>query len=85
MHEAVASGLGLILSDTVYSFTSFLIHGHNGFLFKDGNWEQLEETLIKVFNLNQDLLNDIHNLSQHLANSITHDYWSRNLLSTLIK
>jgi len=85
VHEAVASGLGLILSDTVYSFTSFLIHGHNGFLFKDGNWEQLEETLIKVFNLNQDLLNDIHNLSQHLANSITHDYWSRNLLSTLIK
>ena len=37
VHEFCAAGLPMLLSETVGSSSSFLINGHNGFLFKPNN------------------------------------------------
>ena len=83
VHEAAAAGLPLILSDTVFSHTEFLINGYNGWIFESGNRLVLKKALHKLFGLSNESLVAMGHNSQLLSNRINHRFWSANLKSVI--
>jgi len=83
VQEAAAAGLPLVLSDEIGASATFLIPGHNGYIFKTGNKEDLKKQLLQLFSMSNDQLIDMGRNSQILANRIDHNIWIGQLLSTL--
>ena len=83
VHEASASGLPLILSDTTYSGTEFLINDYNGYAFKSCKTDSFKSTLIKLFSKTEKDLIKMGEKSYQLSKKISHKGWSANLLRVL--
>ena len=81
VHEAVASGLPLVLSNTTHSGSTFLVHNYNGFVFQENNSNDFKNQLKKFFALeNADLILQSKR-SFELSKRITHETWTANLMS----
>lgn len=83
VHEAACSGLPLIISDTVYSHSSFLIDNKNGLLFKSGSEEGLKLSLKKIMNTGAVELKEWGKKSNELGLKITKEYWSEILYNVI--
>ena len=83
VHEAVAAGLPVLLSDTVESASAFLINGYNGFSFTTGDDESLKRSLEALMNMNSDELVKMGNHSIELSKGISHAMWSASLFNVL--
>lgn len=84
VHEAACSGLPLIISDTVYSHSSFLVHKQNGLKFKSGSDEDLKLSLKKMMKAEANHLKEMGKKSNELGTKINKDTWS-DLLFKVIK
>ena len=85
VHEFCAAGLPMLLSEAVGASTSFLIQGHNGYLFKTNNYNDLLSKIKKVINLNKDELLNMSNNSNKISYKITPETSADNLLSCCLK
>jgi glycosyltransferase involved in cell wall biosynthesis len=83
VHEAVTAGLPLIVSDTVYSCTEFLLNGYNGWGFETNNELALKKALEKLFSKSSEELVLMGHNSFSLSERISQSYWEANLKSTL--
>jgi glycosyltransferase involved in cell wall biosynthesis len=83
VHEAAASGLPLILSDTVYGHTLFLQNGRNGYLFETGSEESLKSALIKLMTCDEEKLRLMGQVSADLAFKLTKQIWANRLYNIL--
>jgi glycosyltransferase involved in cell wall biosynthesis len=83
VHEMVAAGLPLILSNKVGSAKTFLIHNYNGFIFESENSESLASYMKKIMNMSYQNLKSMRNASLSLSRRITPCTSSRNLISLL--
>ena len=83
VHEMVAAGLPLILSNKVGSAKTFLIHNYNGFIFESENSESLASYMEKIMNMSYQNLKFMRNASLSLSRRITPYTSSRNLISLL--
>lgn len=79
VHEMAAAGLPLILSDAVGSSEIFLVNGKNGYAFRTGNIQNMEEVMKKMCNLNPETLKDMGIVSHQLAKTITPLNWAQTL------
>jgi len=84
VHEAALSGLPLLLSQSVYSQSSFLIQGFNGYSFDIGDDEDLKMTLTTFFNLDDARWQEMSDNSRYMGSKITHDDWVANLMSVIL-
>jgi glycosyltransferase involved in cell wall biosynthesis len=83
VQEFAASGLPLILSDAVNAGEEFLIHGYNGFKFKNKDKDDLRQCLIRFFKETPEQLRTMGSRSRQLAISNTPELWSARFLSLL--
>jgi glycosyltransferase involved in cell wall biosynthesis len=83
VHEAVAAGLPLLLSDTVESANTFLIHRFNGHLFKSGNVASLKKSLFELMSSNENMLRTMGMNSIYLSKRISHSTWGASLNSMI--
>ena len=81
VHEMAASGLPLIVSDVVGSRSTFLIHDHNGFLFKSEDSFSLSIFMKKIINMSDKNLKSMCLASLNMSNRITPTTSAKNLLS----
>ena len=84
VHEAAASGLPLLLSDTTFASDAFLINGFNGFTFDEKNRKELKSSLKKLFNMTDNSLFKMGNNSLVMSKRISHTSWSAYLKSVLV-
>ena len=84
VHEAAASGLPLLLSDTTFASDAFLINGFNGFTFDEKNRKELKSFLKKLFNMTDNSLFKMGNNSLVMSKRISHTSWSAYLKSVLV-
>lgn len=85
IHEAAASGLPLVLSDTCGASSQFLVSDKNGWLFETNNKIELRKTLLKLFNSSSQELIEMSNNSYKLSFQLNHEIWSATLIGTLIE
>lgn len=83
IHEFAASGLPIICSDKCGASAEFVINGFNGFVFESGQFKSLYDSMIKIINLSDDMLNNFSVNSNKLAQRITPITSAENLLSIL--
>lgn len=83
IHEFAAAGFPLIVSDTCGATTVFLKNGYNGYLFKNGDENNLKIQLKKLFIKDKQVLNMMGIRSFQISNCITPESWAYTLLSTL--
>ncbi|MEM9932261.1 MAG: glycosyltransferase family 4 protein [Bacteroidota bacterium] len=83
LHEYVASGLPVLVSDSCGAGESFLRAGYNGLAFRAGEIGSLQTALEKLFSLSDEELILMGKRSRELAKQITPDSWAATLLSVL--
>ena len=83
VHEAAAAGLPLLLSNTTYAGTHFLVEGINGYSFDENNYKDLKNKLKLFFGKKNKELNVMSHASNQLSKVINHKTWTTNLLSVL--
>ena len=83
IHEATLAGLPIITTWSTFSRTSLVINNFNGLLFKGNSKKDLENTLIKFFNLSNKELITMSENSLKISNVISQEYWTANLLSLI--
>jgi glycosyltransferase involved in cell wall biosynthesis len=83
IHEFAAAGLPIICSDKCGASSEFVINGYNGFVFKSGQYKSLYDSMIKMINLSDAMLNNLSENSNKLAQRITPISSAKNLLSIL--
>ncbi|MBA4166721.1 MAG: glycosyltransferase family 4 protein [Chitinophagaceae bacterium] len=83
VHEAVAAGLPVLLSDTVESASAFLINGYNGLSFRTSDDSSLKHSLRFLMNMSAVELVRMGNNSVGLSKSINHAIWSATLYNVL--
>ncbi|HEB62072.1 MAG TPA: glycosyltransferase [Bacteroidetes bacterium] len=83
VHEAVATGLPVILSDSVGSASTFLINGYNGYRFKSKNKKSLKRKLIAIMSDTDEKLLLMGERSYEMSKKIDCDIWSSSILSVL--
>lgn len=81
LHEYVASGLPVIVSDNCGAAESFLKTGYNGWKFEAGNTSSLLGALQKLTSCKEDKLIEMGERSRSLALQITPEIWAQTLLS----
>ena len=81
VHEMSSAGLPLILSDTVGSRYTFLIHKKNGFVFEHGNYKSLERAMKNIMSLSDRELLIMSDTSFKLSSRISTNSSVHNLLS----
>ena len=81
LHEYVASGLPVIVSDNCGATESFLRIGYNGWQFEAGNNTSLLTALTKLVACQENELIVMGERSRSLAMQITPEIWARTLLS----
>lgn len=83
VHEAVASGLPLLLSNTTHSGSTFLIHKYNGFRFQEDSINDFKYKLKQLFTLEEKELFLQSNRSFELSKKVTQSGWAANLMSVI--
>lgn len=83
VHEAVAAGLPIIVSDSVGAATEFLIDGYNGYVFKTNSKESLKNALQILMSKSDSELTQLGRNSVTLSKRLNQDFWIANLLSVL--
>lgn len=83
VHEAVAAGLPLLLSEAVGAAKKFLVSGFNGYSFEASKVENLTHALTKIICLPDRSLLEMGKASHALSNRITPVTSARALLSVL--
>jgi glycosyltransferase involved in cell wall biosynthesis len=84
VHEAASAGLALLLSDSVESANTFLIHGYNGYLFKSGDKGSLKNSLLKLMNEKEETLIKMGENSVELSRRNSHATWAASLYSLIL-
>lgn len=83
VHEAVSTGLPLIVSDTVYSCSEFLINGYNGWSFETNNEQALELALKMLLSKSAQELLEMSKNSFELSKRVSQSHWQSYLKSAL--
>ncbi len=83
VQEFAAAGLPLILSDAVGAASTFLIHGHNGYVFSRKNPQSLEDTMKSVIQMSDAQLRKFGLASEELSVRITSRTSAANLMSVV--
>ncbi|MEM8901349.1 MAG: glycosyltransferase family 4 protein, partial [Bacteroidota bacterium] len=81
LHEYVASGLAVIVSDSCGASEYFLRIGYNGLSFEAGNISSLTQAMEKLFLYADEELSIMGQRSKELALQITPESWAMTLLS----
>jgi len=81
VHEAACTGLPLLLSDQVGASSALLIAGFNGYSFKSGSVEAIEEAMIKIIESSDTDLMDMGVASEALSRRISPETSASNLVS----
>ena len=81
--EMAAAGLPLIVSDIVGSSKYFVIHGYNGYVFKNSDAFELSNSMKRLINLSREDLFKMGQASHELAQRITPMSSAKNLLSLI--
>jgi glycosyltransferase involved in cell wall biosynthesis len=71
LHEFAAAGFPLICSDAVGASEAFLTNNENGFIFKAGNKDALNDCISKLTSYNSSALIEMGNKSRQKAMQIT--------------
>lgn len=79
VHEAVSSGLPLILSSMTGAGTIFLKEGENGFSFESTDEEALKNSLLNIINSDDATLTKMSERSAELSCQITPKNWANTL------
>ena len=85
VQEAAAAGLPLICSDACGASDHLLKHNSNGFLFENGNVEQLSDSLVKIASLSSEKWENMSQLSFELSKQYTPEIWAKTLIEGVIK
>ncbi len=80
VHEFVASGFPLLLSNKVGAKDAFLKEGKNGFVFEAENIADIKDKLKKIISLTDQELVQMGELSNSYSKSISPDKWVQTLL-----
>lgn len=83
VHEAAAAGLALLTADTCGAASEFLIHGHNGFIFRSDSKKDFKHWLNRQMSASATQLLEMGVRSQALAQRITHQSWAGTITSVL--
>ena len=83
VHEAVLSGLPILLSDTVSAGSSLLIHGYNGRGFKTNDRNSLKNALHAMMSSSDEELREMGDRSSLLAKQFSKQIWTQRLLSVV--
>lgn len=83
VQEAAAAGLALFLSDTCGAASTFLINGHNGFVFESLDKEDFKQKLYRLLMSTEPQLIEMGANSDLLSERITPESWCANLRSVL--
>ena len=81
VQEFAAAGKPLILSTAVNSGEQFLVDGENGYLFKNGNYQDLKSALIKFFHTSHTERRRMGEKSSELGMKGSPQNWVNQLLS----
>jgi len=81
VQEFAATGLPLILSDEVNSGEKYLIHGYNGFIFRNRDQKELRQTLVDFFKLSPEKIKQMGQHSYNLSLAYSPNEWTAKLLS----
>ena len=81
VHEAVAAGCPMIVSDGVSAGTAFVKNGYNGYVFKSKDKASLKKALQSIINLDDAQLKKMGERSVQLAMQNTPEIWAETLLS----
>lgn len=84
IHEAASSGMILLTADNAGASSTFLINGHNGYLFNPLNSDSLRDCLLRIVNTPDNELLTMGQRSEELARRISPTSAAANLLSALI-
>lgn len=83
IHEAALMGLPLILSDSCYAGSHFLMEGYNGYSFATDNKKCFYQKLKKMLTATDQERERMGNNSLKLAQTINQEFWAASLLSIL--
>jgi glycosyltransferase involved in cell wall biosynthesis len=83
VHEAAATGLPLLLSNTTYAGSEFLVNNQNGFLFDEKNKSDFKLALKKLFMLSDEELFTMGLDSFRFSKKINADGWIKSLLNMI--
>jgi glycosyltransferase involved in cell wall biosynthesis len=85
VHEYAACGFPLICSYEVGACEAFLMPGENGFIHQSASVEELKAALVTISQKSQSELIEMGKKSHRLAQNISPDIWSEELLKFLAK
>jgi glycosyltransferase involved in cell wall biosynthesis len=80
LHEFVAAGFPVLVSQEIGSSEAFCEEGKNGYTFEAGNIEQIKMSFRKMMSLNQNEFLAMQNHSIELSLKNTPDLWSKTLM-----
>lgn len=83
IHEMAMLGYPLVLSSACGASTEFLISAYNGYLFRNGDKNSLQQALYKITQLSNSELELFSKRSRFLANRITSELSANSFLSVL--
>ncbi len=83
IHEFCAAGMPMILSDCCGAAPVFLIHGYNGFLFKDKSFDSLREQMSKMMAMKPEDILEMGKRSYKLSKRITPEISAASFMSVL--
>ncbi len=83
VHEFALAGLPMLLSDQVHAGQTFLVPGHNGYIFQAGNEAALEQVLEQLFTTPSAQLRAMGRASRQLSGRITSQLQARILMAQL--
>lgn len=80
LHEFVAAGYPVLVSNEIGSSEAFCRDGKNGFVFENGNVESIKDAMHKMMNISQERFNEMASLSRTLSLQITPGLWAKTLM-----
>ncbi|CAG5079775.1 glycosyltransferase family 4 protein [Parvicella tangerina] len=80
LHEFVAAGYPVIVSDQVGSAEAFCEEELNGYTFSAGSVAEIKKAMKKMMDLPQDRFNEMANHSRTLSLQITPEKWAETLI-----
>ena len=85
VHEMAAAGFPMICSSAVGAVSKFLEHGKNGFIFKNGDKNELKEMMKKIMETDDNTLRQMAKQSYKTGNSYTTKEWADTAIGFISK
>lgn len=83
VHEMACAGMPLLCSDKVGAASAFLSDGKNGFYFKSGDKDSLEQAMLKIMQISDKDLTHMGEESHSIGIKQNPKEWSETILSLL--